>query len=208
MLPTTMSLEERTEMDEQAHSEMMMRLADDVARQVVSITDAKSLWKALEDLFMTKSLPSRISLLCRLFTFKMDVNMTLNDNLDKFLRMTQELERCDDKIKETHQAVLLLNSLPAQFDILKDVIQFSNDNLTKTKIIEAIIQKNDVLKVFKAKTDAHNVVKTDVRSDSVLHAEEKPKNNKKANFDMKDRKCFYCGKIIKSCQNSYFHTER
>ena len=68
--------------------------------------------------------------------------MTLNDNLDAFLRMTLDLERCSDKIDDIHQAVIILNSLPAQFNNFKDVIQYGHQDLTKKKLLEAILQKN------------------------------------------------------------------
>lgn len=97
-------------MDEHAHSEIMIRLADDVAREVVSKTSPESLWDALESLYIIESLFRKISLLCKLFTFKMDVNLSMNDNLDKFLRLIQELARCDDNVKDSHHTVLLLNS--------------------------------------------------------------------------------------------------
>ena len=131
----TLKDDEIKELDEQAHSEIMIRLSDEVARQVVSITNSKLLWNSLEQMYLTKSMPSRISLLCRLFTFKMDVSLSLHANLDKFLKMTQDLERCGDKIVDSHQAVILLNSLPAEFDGFKDVIQYGRDELSKTKIV-------------------------------------------------------------------------
>ena len=104
----------------------------------------------------------------------MDVNLPLHYNLDKFLRMTQELERCDDKVKDSHQAILLMNSLPSQFDNFKDVIQYSSDELTKDKILEAILEKNEVLKVFKSKTEK----KTEAKSE-ILLAKGKCKNYNK-----------------------------
>ena len=79
-------------------------------------------------------------MLCRLFNYKMDVSVSLNENLDRFLRMTQELERCKDTIDDIHQAVILLNALPSQFDNFKDVIQFGSEDLTKKKIIESIVR--------------------------------------------------------------------
>ena len=160
--PAGTSDEKKLEMDEQAQCEIMIRLADDVARQVYTSKTAKELWDLLVKLFLTKSLPSRISLLCRLFTYKMDASLSLNDNLDKFLRMTQDLERCKDKISDAHAAVLLLNSLPSQFDTLKDVIQFSTDTLTKEKIINAITEKNELLKVLKIKGEKKAEVKPEV----------------------------------------------
>ena len=127
-----MSDDSKKEMDQVAHSEIMIRISDEVARQVIDCLTAKSIWDTLASLYHVKTLSSRISLLCRIFNFKMNVSASLDDNLDRFLRMTQDLERCDDKINDTHQAVILLNALPNQFDTFKDVIQFSRDLLTKT----------------------------------------------------------------------------
>ena len=106
----------------------------------------------------------------------MDVSVSLAENLDRFCRMTHELERCDDKINDTHQAVILLNALSSQFDTFKDVIQFSNETLTKKRIVEAILQKNEIMKVFKGKNDknATNNPKTDV-----LFTKRKNKNRHK-----------------------------
>ncbi|CAM8931497.1 unnamed protein product [Rhodiola kirilowii] len=162
-----------------AHSEIMLRLSDDVATQVVSHTDPKKLWDALESIFLAKSLPNRISLLCKLFTCKMDTSMTLQENLNIFLKMTQELKRCDDEIKQTHQAVILLNSLPPQFETLKDVIQYGWDDLTMGKIMSAIGQKNESLRVFKGKHQTKGEPKSEVM---MAKAKFRPKNkNKKFN---------------------------
>ena len=111
--PEDLDSAKKKEMDQIAHSEIIIRLSDEVVRQIITFDTAKTLWKGLVDLYQVKTLPSKISLLCRIFNFKMDVSVSLNDNLDRFLRMTQGLERCDDKIVDAHQAVILLNSLPS-----------------------------------------------------------------------------------------------
>ncbi|CAM8956547.1 unnamed protein product [Rhodiola kirilowii] len=195
-----------------AHSEIILRLSDDVARQVVSHTNPKNLWDALESIFLAKSLPNRISLLVRLFTFKMDTSITLQENLDLFLKVTQELKRCDDEIKPTHQAVILLNSLPPQFENLKDVIQHARDDMTMTKIMSALVQKNDSLKVFKTKHQTKGEPKSEVM---MAKTKFRPKNkNKKFNKpplqngnpstnnnlagrsqEYLSKKCTHCGRI-------------
>ncbi|CAN0860176.1 Retrovirus-related Pol polyprotein from transposon TNT 1-94 [Linum grandiflorum] len=198
----------KAELREIAHSEIMIRLADDVVRQVVSFSDPKLLWEGLESIFQSKSMPSRISLLSKLFTFKMDTGMSMHENFDAFLKMTQDLERCGDQIDDTHQAVLLLNSMPSQFDNLKDVIQFSRDDLTVRKISEAISQKEETLKVFKSKTKNKPEVKSEPKSEALM-AKSKGKNKrwkskKDSNQNSNDTGsgsnsksevvCFYCGK--------------
>ncbi|CAM8965734.1 unnamed protein product [Rhodiola kirilowii] len=165
--------QQKTDMKELAYSEIMMRLTDDVARKVMHHTEPKTLWDELEKIYLVKSLPNRISLQTKLFTFKMNVFMSLQENLDIFLKLTQALKKCKDE----HLCVILLKSLPSQFDILKDVIQFASDELTVSKIIEDVTQQNDSLKVFKTK----NGSKIEVKSEVMIF---KGKN-----------KCNYCGKL-------------
>ncbi|CAM8920600.1 unnamed protein product [Rhodiola kirilowii] len=152
----------KKELRDLAHSEIMIRLTDNVARQFMTIDNPKDLWKKLEEKYISTSLPNRITLLSRLFNFKMDVNMSIQENLDIFLKLTQDLDRCKDTIKEEHLAVIILNSLPQQFDIVKDVIQYGRDELTLTKITEFVIQKNESLKVFKTKFGSKSESKNEV----------------------------------------------
>ncbi|CAM8913689.1 unnamed protein product [Rhodiola kirilowii] len=184
-------------------AEIMMRLTDDVGRPLMKITDPKVSWDTLTTTYQTKSLPNRIFLFKKLFTFKMDLSLSIQENLDIFLRMTQDLERCEDAIKEEHQAVILLSSVPHQFDTLIDVIQFGREDLTLVKITEIITQKNESLRVFKQK----NGTKQEVKSE-VMFAKTKPKFNPKSNKFHKSKthskesekklenvKCFHCGEM-------------
>ncbi|CAM8956457.1 unnamed protein product [Rhodiola kirilowii] len=167
----------KNEIRDLAHSEIMIRLTDDVARQFMTVDNPKVLWEKLEEKYLSKSLPDRISLLSRLFTFKMDVRMTIQENLDIFLRSTQDLDRCKDTIKEEHLAVIILNSLPHQFDIVKDVIQYGRDELTLTKITEMVIQKNETFKVFKTRFGS----KTETKNEVMMFKSKRkfsPKNNR------------------------------
>ncbi|CAM8999575.1 unnamed protein product [Rhodiola kirilowii] len=193
----------RRDLKEVALAEIMMRLTDDVARPFMKIIDPKVLWDTLKTTYQTKSLPNRIFLLKKLFTFKMDLSLSIQENRDIFLRMTQDLERCEDAIKEEHQAVILLSSLPHPFDTLIDVIQFGSEDLTLAKITVIITQKNESLRVFKQK----NGTKQEVKSE-VMFAKTKPKFNPKSNKSHKLKthskesekklenvKCFHCGEM-------------
>ncbi|CAM8943799.1 unnamed protein product [Rhodiola kirilowii] len=186
-----------------ALAEIMMRLTDDVARPLMKIKDPKVLWDSLKTTYQTKSLPNRIFLLKKLFTFKMELSLSIQENLDIFLRINQDLERCEDAIKEEHQAVILLSSLPHQFDGLIDVIQFGREDLTLAKITGFITLKNESLRVFKQK----NGLKQEVKSE-VMFAKTNPKFNPKSNKSHKSKanskesekklenvKCFHCGEM-------------
>ncbi|CAM8944985.1 unnamed protein product [Rhodiola kirilowii] len=200
------SAEKRKEISDIAHSEIMIRLSDEVLRQVVNISEPKELWDTIESIYLTKSLPSRISLLSSLFNFRMNTSLSIQENLDTFLKMTHDLSSCKDKIEETHKAVILLNSLPPQFDIVKDVIQYGRDEITLAKITEVIVQKNESLKgtnrndhksksknevmMFKGKPKQKHKKKT-----PAAPAKSNSDGNEKTNFrPLSQVKCFYCGK--------------
>ncbi|CAM8925998.1 unnamed protein product [Rhodiola kirilowii] len=202
-------------MKELAYSEIMMRLIDNVSREVMHHSEPKTLWDELDKMYLVKSLPNRISLQTKLFTFMMDVSMSLQENLDIFLKLTQDLKKCKDEIKEEHLYVILLNSIPSQFDTLRDVIQYGSEEVTVSKIIQAITSKNDSLKVFKTK----NGVKTEVKSEVMMFKGKNkfkpkkknhngPQNNNdshgKNSLDKPSQsyfqrntlvKCNYCGKL-------------
>ena len=93
----------KDEVDQIAHSEIMISLADEVARQVINKKRSKELCDSLETLFLVKYLPNRINLLCKLFTYKMNPHAALNENLDKFLTMIQDLNKGGEKIIDLYQ---------------------------------------------------------------------------------------------------------
>ncbi|CAM8907798.1 unnamed protein product [Rhodiola kirilowii] len=148
----------------------------------------------------------------------MDTSLSIAENLDIFLKMTLDLDRCKDKIADTHQAVILLNSLPSQFENLKDVIQYGRDELTLNKIIESVVQKNDSLKVFKrpgakgdARTDSKNEVmfskgkpkyKNSFKKSRKLESQNKQSDGKSENrtFNVKRFYCNQMGHFASDCQ--------
>ncbi|CAM8894353.1 unnamed protein product [Rhodiola kirilowii] len=140
----------------------------------------------------------------------MDVSLSIQENLDSFLKITQELDRCEDTIKEEHQAVILLSALPHQFDNLIDVIQFGREGLTLTKITEVITQKNESLRVLKyrngSKTEAKNevmFVKHKRQHPAKSNKFHKPKDKSKETEKPRENvKCFYCkemGHYMNNC---------
>ncbi|CAM8994232.1 unnamed protein product [Rhodiola kirilowii] len=198
IVPT--SDQQKIDMKKMAYSEIMMRLSDDVSRQVIQHTEPKTLWEELENIYFAKSLPNRISLQTKLFTFKMDVSMSLQENLDIFLKLTQDLKRCKDEINPEHLCVVLLSSLPLQFDTLKDVIQFGRDELTVPKIIEVDTQKNDSLKVFKTKNGSKTEVKYEIKmfkgKNKFRSRNKNPNNGLRNNNESHNKKSF------EKCQSS------
>lgn len=74
---------------------------------------------------------------------------TLQENLNTFLKLTQKLVRCNEHIKGTHQVVIILNSLPKEFNNIIDFIAYTRDDITFERIIELVKQKSNELKIFR-----------------------------------------------------------
>lgn len=68
---------------------------------------------------MTKALPNRIYLKQRFYSFKMDENKSIDENVDEFTKLLSDLENMEVKIDDEDQAIFLLNSLPRVYDQFK-----------------------------------------------------------------------------------------
>ena len=66
--PSTSSSEKSAELEEKAHSSILLSLSDGVLREVADEETAAGLWKKLENLYMKKSLTNRLFLKQRLYT--------------------------------------------------------------------------------------------------------------------------------------------
>ena len=60
------------EMKKAAYSNIFLHLSDSVTRECGDSEDPATIWKKLDELFLTKTLPNKIYLLKQIFTFRMD----------------------------------------------------------------------------------------------------------------------------------------
>jgi hypothetical protein len=82
-LPST-SEEEMKELEEKAHSAILLSLSDEVLREAADEETDTRLWKKLESLHMKKSLANRLYLKQQLYTLKMKKGTCIYDHLDEF----------------------------------------------------------------------------------------------------------------------------
>ena len=76
----------------------------------------------------------------------MDPNKELQDNLDMFNKLVQDLASCSIDFPDEQLAVMLLNYLSDCFESLINAIEYGRDTLTKEIVIN-VIRAHD----FKAK---------------------------------------------------------
>ena len=117
---------------------LILNLADNVLRQIDEENTALKVWNKLESLYMVNSLSNKIYLKEQLFGFKMDPSKNLEENLDKFKKITVSLANIDEKISDENQAIIILNSLPDSFKDMKVAIRYGRESLSLDDVLGAL----------------------------------------------------------------------
>ncbi|TXG61570.1 hypothetical protein EZV62_012933 [Acer yangbiense] len=148
---TPTEFEQKNDMLDMALGTIILSLSDNVLREVNDEKTACNVWKKLESLYLTKSLTNKIYLKERLFSFKMDANKGLCQNLYEFKKMTIELDNAgvDKKLSDENEALILLNSLPDSFKDVKAAIKYGWTSLSLEECILALKSKDLKLKMEK-----------------------------------------------------------
>lgn len=147
--PSGKETAEKAEKDEtfeekkkKARSAIVLCITERVQRKVRKEVTAAAMLRALDRLYLAKALPNRIYLKQKLYGFKMSESATIEKNIDDFLQMVDELENAGASVSDEDQAILLLMSLPRQFDHLRDTLRYSNrETLTLDDVVAAINSK-------------------------------------------------------------------
>lgn len=124
-----------------ARSTIILSVSDQVLRKIIKEKTAADMFNALDKIYMSKALPNRIYLKQKIYSFKMSESQSIEASLDDFLRIIADLEN-NVTVSDEDQAILLLMSLPRQFDQLRDTLRYGNRaTLTLDEIIAAIYAK-------------------------------------------------------------------
>lgn len=75
-------------------------------------------------------MPSNFFLLRQFYNFRYDTSSTLEENIDKFTKLIQDLANCDEKISDDQQVIALLNSLSDKYKNLRNALEYRGDDLT------------------------------------------------------------------------------
>ena len=107
------------DIDERALSAIQLSLSFDILREVMHEKSATTLWKKLEELYMTKSLANKLRLMERLYTIRVSEGTSMQSHLNEFNSIIVDLESLDVKIDDEDKAILLVVSLPLLLSILR-----------------------------------------------------------------------------------------
>ena len=100
------------EKDTRAMNLICLSLTNIVLKKVMKEHTAMGVWKALEADYQTKTLPNRIYLKQSFASFKMSEQKTIEENLDVFLKLVDDLVSLNIIVSDEDQAIQVLSSLP------------------------------------------------------------------------------------------------
>ncbi|KAL0361589.1 UNVERIFIED_CONTAM: hypothetical protein Sradi_3843400, partial [Sesamum radiatum] len=121
--PKNISEEKQLENDEFAYSSIILNLSDSVIRKVGNHNSAKELWDKLDELYTESSLPSKLFLLEKFFRYKLDASKTIDDNIDDFTKLIQDIKLTGDKNIDDYSPIVLLNAIPETYGDVKSAIK-------------------------------------------------------------------------------------
>lgn len=131
----------KVEKDDRAKNLIILNISDHVLRKIKHCTTAASIWSLLERLYMSKSLPNRISVQSQFYTVKCDGSKTIDVNVDEFLKIVTEMSSLNVNVTDEIQAIVFLSSLPGSYDQLKHTLKYGKESITLEEVISAARSK-------------------------------------------------------------------
>lgn len=192
--PTDKTLKEKRG---KARSTIILSVENHILRKIVKEKTAAGMLRILDNLFMAKSLPNRIYLKQRLYSYKMSESISIEENVNDFFKLISDLENVKVSVPEEDQAIVLLMSLPRQFDQLKETLKYCKTTLALEEITGAIRSKTLELRVngkaLKSNSEALSVQERG-RSEGRTRQSEKGKHKSRSKSRGAAKTCWICGK--------------
>ncbi|KAL0361624.1 UNVERIFIED_CONTAM: Retrovirus-related Pol polyprotein from transposon TNT 1-94 [Sesamum radiatum] len=218
--------EKRLENDEFAYSSIILNLSDSVIRKVGNQNSAKDLWDKLDELYTESSLPSKLFLLEKFFRYKLDVSKTIDDDIDDFTKLIQDIKLTGDKNIDDYSPIVLLNVISKTYGDIKSAIKYGRDSVNLETVISGLkskeidlrsskpIQNQPEVNLVRGRTkNRNNDYKhrrySNSRSRSRGMSNSRPKYDRDK-YEKKDVRCYNCGvymlsdvNVVKSILNKH-----
>ena len=185
------------EIKEEAFNLIFLHLAESVIRKVDGMENPLDLWNKLDSLYSVVSAPNLVFLKGMLFNYKMDSSKSMDENIDEFTKMTLLLKGTDQALGDSSEAMILLNSLPPEYQVVKNALQFTRTVPKLDLIISGIKARELELNANKRNGNSLYVKGKTDRRESFSGNDQSGSKGKKKDKKGKTKpkwKCFHCGK--------------
>lgn len=120
-------------------------------------TSAHKLWRALEDKFLKKSGQNKLLMKKRLFRFDYRPGTSMNEHITMFNQLVADLLNLDVKFEDEDLALMLLSSLPDEFEHLETTLLHGKENVSLDAVCSALysheLRKQDKIKTKSATSE-------------------------------------------------------
>jgi len=191
-------LERIEEIREEAYNLIFLHLGDSVIRKVDGMSNPLELWNKLESLFSVISAPNLVYLKGMLFNFKMNASKSMDENIDEFTRLALLLRGTDQALGDSSEAMILLNSLPDEYDVVKHALRYTGIVPSLDLVVSGIKARELELGTSK-KTGNNLFVKSKNEKKHFTNNNDQTggvgqKGKKKDKRGKQKWKCYHCGK--------------
>ncbi|KAL2476226.1 Copia-like retroelement pol polyprotein [Abeliophyllum distichum] len=190
---------EIVDMNEIAYSFIILHLFDNIVGQVDDSKTARVLWFALDALFLTKTLPNKIYLLKKLFSFKMDTSKDLEANLSDFSIMAKNVKNAIKYARDILTQAIVINAQKSRdLEVKKE---FRSEAREKIHFVRGVSEKMEGSNYSnKGKKHQNNVVlETEM---DCLHVMTVSKDNQNQEWIL-DSGCTFHMSPVKAWFNDY-----
>ena len=125
-------------MEKATYGAIVLNLSDNVLREVINEETTYGMWTKLDEIYKSKDLPNPAYVRERYFTFKVDDNKSLIENLGEFKKLSSDFKELGDKIDDENESFILLNSLPEAYKEVKMTLKYGRQKITTKDVISVI----------------------------------------------------------------------
>ncbi|KAL1214098.1 Retrovirus-related Pol polyprotein from transposon TNT 1-94 [Cardamine amara subsp. amara] len=109
----------------------------DLRKKIMKENTAAGMFQILDTIYLS----NRVYLKYKLCRFRMNESLSVEENIDEFERLVDDLSNANVSISDEDQAIRLLISLPERFDKLRDVLKYGRTSLTLDEVICAVLSE-------------------------------------------------------------------
>ncbi|KAL0442085.1 UNVERIFIED_CONTAM: hypothetical protein Sradi_0147400 [Sesamum radiatum] len=149
--------DKKLENDEYVYSSIILNLSDSVIRKVGKQNSTKDLWNKLEELYTETSLPSKLFLLEKFFRYKLYLSKNINENIDDFTKLIQDIKLTGDKNINDYSLIVRLNVIPETYGDVKAAIKYGRDSVNLETVVSGLKSKEMDLKTNKPSQNQNEV---------------------------------------------------
>ena len=154
------------------------------------------MWEKLEELYTETSLPSKLFLLEKFFRYKLNLSKNIDENLDDFTKLIQDIKLTGDKNIDEYSPIVLLNAIPESYSDVKAAIKYGRDSVNIETVVNGLKSKEMDLRINKPSQNQHEVNSVRGRSkfrNSRYNNRSKSRSNSYNDDKTRERRCYNCG---------------